>query len=60
MLILGKAAQLDTDITPNLGTMLLFHLMGQAHQNHGAITCGGVITVLANSLGLDLSEGVWR
>ena len=27
MLILAKAAQVDTDITPNLGTMLLFHLM---------------------------------
>ena len=33
MLILAKAAQLDTDITPNLGTMVLFHLMRQAHQH---------------------------
>ena len=36
--------------------MLLFHLARQAHQSHGPITCGGVITVLANSLGLDLSN----
>ena len=56
MLILAKAAQVDTDITPNLGTMLLFHLTRQAHQHHGPITCGGVITVLANSLGVDLSS----
>ena len=56
MLTLAKSAQLDTDITPNLGTMLLFHLMCQAHQHHGPITCGGVITVLANSLGVDLSS----
>ena len=56
MLILAKAAQVDTDITPNLGTMLLFHLTRQAHQHRGPITCGGVITVLANSLGVDLSS----
>ena len=56
MLILAKAAQLDTDITPNLGTMLLFHLTRQAHQSRGPITCGGFITVPANSLGLDLSN----
>ena len=56
MLILAKAAQVDTDITPNLGTMLLFHLTRQAHQHHAPITGGGVITLLANSLGLDLSN----
>ena len=56
MLILAKAAQVDTDIMPNLGTMLLFHLTYQAHQHHGPISCRGVIIVLANSLGVDLSS----
>ena len=56
MLILAKAAQLDTYIMPNLGTMLLFHLARQAHQSRGFITCGVVITILANSQGLDLSS----
>ena len=51
MLILAKAAHVDTDTTPNLGTMLLFHLTRQAHQHRGPITCGGVITVLARALG---------
>ena len=39
---------------PNLGTMILFHLHRQAHQNHGPITCGGVITILGIALGHDL------
>ena len=56
ILILAKATQVDIDITPNLGTMLLFHLALQAHQSRGPVTCGGVITVRSNSLGLDLSS----
>ena len=54
MLILANAGQLPTTRTPNLGTMLLFHLDRQKHQHHGLITCGGVITVLAIALGHDL------
>ena len=51
MRILAKAAQLQTIMTTNLGTMLLFHLHQQAHQHHGPITYGGVITI---AIGIDL------
>lgn len=54
MLILGKASQSISSTRPNLGAILLFHLSRKANQTRGDITCGGVITILNNALGLDL------
>ena len=55
-IILAKAAIYDCNVTPNLGAMLLFNLERQAHQICGDITYGGVATVLATSLGLDIGK----
>lgn len=56
MIILAKAAIPASNMTPNLGAMPLLHLYRQAHQTRGSITCGGVITILANGLGINLGE----
>ena len=56
MLVLGKAANLDVDYSPTLGTILLLHLAHQANHAQGDIVCGGVITMLANSLGLNYNH----
>ena len=56
MLILGKAANLDVGYSPNLGAILLLHLAHQANHAQGDIVCGGVITMLANSLGLNYNH----
>ena len=56
MLILGKAANLDVGYSPNLGAILLLHLAHQANHAQGDIACGGVITMLANSLGLNYNH----
>ena len=56
MLILGKPANLNFDYSPNLGAILLLHLTHQANHAQGDIVCGGVITRLANSLGLNYNR----
>ena len=56
MLILEKAANLDVGYSPNLGAILLFHLAYQSNCSQGDIVCGGVITMLANSLSLDYTN----
>ena len=56
MLILRKAANLDVGYSPNLGAILLLHLAHQANHAQGDIACGGVITMLANSLGLNYNH----
>ena len=56
MLILRKAANLDVGYSPNLGAILLLHLAHQANHTQGDIVCGGVITMLANSLGLNFNH----
>jgi hypothetical protein len=56
MLILGKVANLDVGYSPNLGAILLFHLAHQSNCAQGDIVCGRVITMLANSLGLDFTN----
>ena len=43
-------------MTPNLGDFLLLHLDRQAVQTRGAITCGGIITLLAECLLIDFSS----
>ena len=56
MIILAKAAIPTCNVTHNLGAFLLFHLDRQAVQIRGAITCGGIITLLAERLLIDLNE----
>ena len=56
MLVLGKAANLDVGYSPNLGAILLPHLAHEANHAQGDIVCGGVITMLANSLGLNYNH----
>lgn len=55
MLVLGKEANLDVGYSPNLGAILL-HLAHQENHAQGDIVCGGVITMLANSLGLNYNQ----
>jgi hypothetical protein len=56
MLVLGKAANLDVGYSPNLGAVLLLHLAHQANHAQGDIVCGGVITMLDNSLDLNYNH----
>jgi hypothetical protein len=56
MLVLEKAANLDVGYLPNLGAILLLHLAHRANHAQGDIVCGGVITMLANSLGLNYNH----
>jgi hypothetical protein len=56
MIILAKAAISNCNMTPNLGGILLFRLERQANQAHGDITCGGIATILAIALDINVSE----
>jgi hypothetical protein len=56
MLILEKAANLDVSYSPNLGVILLFHRAYQSNFAQADIVCGGVITMLATSLGLNFNH----
>lgn len=56
MMILGKAANPGINYSPNLGAILLLHFAHQANCAQGDIACGGVITMLANSLGLNFTN----
>jgi hypothetical protein len=56
MLVLAKAAIPECNMTPNLGTILLFYLDRQAVQTRGTIVCGGVAIVLINSLNVPLGN----
>ena len=40
----------------NIGTILMFHLEHQVNCAQGDIACGGVITMLANSLGMNFTN----
>jgi len=53
MLVRGKASNLDVGYSPNLGAILLLHIAHQANHVQGDIVCGGVIIMLANTLGLN-------
>ena len=46
---------LDVGYSPNLGAVLLLHLVHQGNHAHGDTVCG-VITILAKSLGLDYNH----
>lgn len=56
MMTLAHAMIPASNMSPNLGAMLLLHLCRQAHQTRGSITWGGVITVKANELGINLGN----
>ena len=56
MLVIGKATNLDVGYSANLGAILLLHLAHQANQTQGDIMCGGVITMLANSIDLNYNH----
>ena len=56
MLVLAKAALPDCNMTPHIGAILVLYLKHQALQTQGAITCGGVITVLAKALHADIGN----
>ena len=56
MLLLAKAALPDYNIMLNLGAILVMYLRHQALQAQGIIACGGVITVLANALRINLGN----
>ena len=56
MTILTKATIPTCNVTLNLGAFLLFHLDRQAVQTHGAITYGGIITLLAERLLINFNE----
>jgi hypothetical protein len=55
MIILAKADISDCNVTPNLGTILIFHFEREAHQTCGDITCGHIATVLTTALALYVS-----
>ena len=56
MIVLAKAAILGCNMTLNLGAILLFYLDRQAVQTRGPIVCGGVATVLANTLNVPIGN----
>ena len=56
ILVLSKAAIPDCNVTPNLGAILVLYLKHQALQTRGVIACGGVITVLAKALHVNISS----
>jgi hypothetical protein len=55
MIILAKVVIPNYNMMPNLGTILLFHLERQAHQACDCITCGGIPTIVATTLAINVS-----
>ena len=56
MLILAKAALINGNLMPNLGVLLVFYHKHQALQSRGPICGGGVVTVLARALRINLGN----
>jgi hypothetical protein len=56
MMVLAKAANPGCNMTLNLGAMLLFYLYHQVVQTRRPIVCGGVATVLANTLQIPIGN----
>ena len=56
MIVLAKAAFPNCNIIPNLGAILLMYLKHQALETQGPICGGGVITVLAQALQINVSN----
>ena len=55
-MILAKAAIPECNLTLNLGALLLFYLAHQSLQYRGPIFYGGVITVLARALHINIGN----
>jgi hypothetical protein len=56
MMILAKVVFPDSNIHPNLGTLLIIYLNHQALEVRGPICGGGVITILARGLIINVSN----
>jgi hypothetical protein len=56
MIILAKAASPETNVWPNLGTILVLYLNHQELEAQVTICGGGVITVLARRLNINVSN----
>jgi hypothetical protein len=56
ILVLAKAAIPNNNVSLNLGAVLVRYLEFQSNVSQGPLTCGGVITVLATAMGIDLSN----
>ena len=56
ILFLAKAAIPNNNLSLNLGLILVRYLDYQSSQSQGPITCGGVIAVLATTMGLNLGN----
>src|SRR3954468_14085535 len=56
MVILTKASIVNCNLMPNLGDLLVFYLKHQDLQSRGPICGGGVVTVLAHTLEINLGN----
>ena len=56
IVILTKATIPNNNLSLNLGAVLVRYLDFQSFRGQGPITCGGVITVLAIAMGLDIGN----
>jgi hypothetical protein len=56
MMILPKAMFPDSNIRPNLGVLLILYLNHQALEARGPICGGGIITILARGLNINVSN----
>ncbi|KAK1680875.1 hypothetical protein QYE76_041723 [Lolium multiflorum] len=56
MMVLAKAVFPERNLRPNLGAILVLYLNHQALEARGPICGGGVITVLARRLNIDVSN----
>jgi hypothetical protein len=56
MIILTKNAIPNSNVTPNLGFMLLFNMDDKTHKIRADISCEGITTVVATVLGLNICK----
>ena len=56
ILILAKAAIPNNNVSLNLGAVLVRYLEYQSNVSQGPLTCGGVIIVLATTMGINLDN----
>jgi hypothetical protein len=56
MMVLAKAMFPECNLRPNLGAILVLYLHHKALEARGPICGGGVITVLARRLNIDVSN----
>jgi hypothetical protein len=56
MMVLAKAVFPECNLRPNLGAILVLYLNHQALEDRGPICGGGVITILARRLDINVSN----